>query len=173
MGKKKAINSEDWFVLRLDMEPTTLEARSSNNVEIIRHTVWAYFSQRKLAYCRLLRRRGANNENAYRETTMESLIDDYQPVDGINIAHCGRTAVSLLDGHTKTRMEERWTMEEEKEGCGSVALNSGHPSMRIQAAAIKPSPSKVATVNIEHLDPMKEEDGSRRAYDIAFLFCKF
>lgn len=174
-------------MLRLDAEPTTLQARSSSNVEVIRHTVWGYFSQRtgllvQLDDSHLLRMRGTNSESVYWETTMESLIEDYRPVDDINIAHSGRTIVSLFrfgettDGHTRTRMEEIWTMEEvdfnvqglcmdcflppadlqeEKEGC-DMAVKNGHPPMRIQAAAIKLGPSKVAAVNIEGFDSMEE-----------------
>lgn len=49
---------------------------------------------------------------------MESLIQDYRTVEGVNIAHSGRTCVSLFrfgensEGHTRTRMEEIWSVEE-------------------------------------------------------------
>lgn len=48
---------------------------------------------------------------------MESLIQDYQVVDGINIAHGGRTTVSLFrsgenENHSRTKMEEVWSIEE-------------------------------------------------------------
>jgi len=176
-------------VLRLDAEPTTLQARSSKSVEIIRHTVWGYFSQRtgllvQLDDSHLLSMRGADNESIYWETTMESLIEDYRPIDGINIAHNGRTTVSLfrfgetINGHIRTRMEETWTVEEvdfniwglcmdcflppadlqeEKEGCDVVVKNGRLPT-RVQAAAIKLGPSKVAAVNIKDSDWMEEED---------------
>lgn len=49
---------------------------------------------------------------------MESLIQDYRTIDGVNIAHAGRTLVSLFrfgensEGHNRTRMEEVWNIEE-------------------------------------------------------------
>ncbi|KAJ8484768.1 hypothetical protein OPV22_017253 [Ensete ventricosum] len=123
LGEKR-VNGEDAFVLRLDAEAATLRARSSSTVEIIRHTVWGYFSQRtglllQLADSRLLRiKSSASQGSVYWESTMESLIEDYRPIDGVNIAHAGRTKVSLFrfgdtsDGHTRTRMEETWNVEE-------------------------------------------------------------
>jgi hypothetical protein len=61
---------------------------------------------------------GSNGGSVFWETTMESRLDDYRAVDGVNIAHSGRTAVSLVrfgdgqDGNTRTRMEEAWSIEE-------------------------------------------------------------
>ncbi|OVA17728.1 Protein of unknown function DUF620 [Macleaya cordata] len=120
---EKAINNEDCFVLKLEAKQPTLKARSSSNVEIIRHTVWGYFSQRtgllvQLEDSHLLRIKTSGDESVYWETTMESLIHDYRHVDGINIAHAGRTTVSLFrfgensESHSRTRMEEVWTIEE-------------------------------------------------------------
>ena len=49
---------------------------------------------------------------------MESLIQDYRAVDGIQIAHGGKTWVSLFrfgegpETHSRTRMEEVWQIEE-------------------------------------------------------------
>ncbi|CAD5197188.1 unnamed protein product [Musa acuminata subsp. malaccensis] len=119
---EKTINREDCFVLRLDAEAATLRARSSSGVQIIRHSLWGYFSQRtgllvQLEDSHLLRIKSAQ-ENVYWETTMESLMEDYRPIDGVNIAHTGRTTVSSFqlgeasEGHTRTRMEETWTVEE-------------------------------------------------------------
>ncbi|RRT38310.1 hypothetical protein B296_00035604 [Ensete ventricosum] len=119
---EKTINREDCFVLRLDVEAATLRARSSSGVQIIRHSLWGYFSQRtgllvQLEDSHLLRIKSAR-ENVYWETTMESLMEDYRPIDGVNIAHAGRTTVSSFqfgeasEGHTRMRMEETWTVEE-------------------------------------------------------------
>lgn len=123
---EKAINDEDCFILKLEADSSILRARSSNNVEIIRHTVWGYFSQRtgllvQLEDSHLLRIKAAsseNNDSIFWETTMESLIEDYRTVDGVNIAHAGRTSVSLFrfgensQSHSRTRMEEVWAIEE-------------------------------------------------------------
>lgn len=49
---------------------------------------------------------------------METLIQDYRTIDGVNIAHAGKTTVSLFrfgetaEGHSKTKMEECWEIEE-------------------------------------------------------------
>ncbi|KAH6787250.1 replication factor C subunit [Perilla frutescens var. hirtella] len=119
---EKTINDEDCFVLKLEAEPTMLRARSSSNVEIMRHTVWGCFSQRtglliQVEDSHLLRIKAPGND-VFWETTMESLIQDYRTVDGVNIAHSGRTSVSLFrfgensESHTRTRMEEIWSIEE-------------------------------------------------------------
>ncbi|KAH7854753.1 hypothetical protein Vadar_017448 [Vaccinium darrowii] len=121
---EKSIHNEDCFVLKLEAEPSTLRARSSSNVEIIRHTISGYFSQRtglltQLEDSHLLRIKAiGNSESVFWETTMESHIQDYKTIDGINIAHAGRTAVSLVrygestESHSTTRMEEVWEIEE-------------------------------------------------------------
>lgn len=49
---------------------------------------------------------------------MESLIQDYRIVDGVQVAHAGKSSVSLFrfgensDNHSRTRMEETWEIEE-------------------------------------------------------------
>ncbi|KAK6135854.1 hypothetical protein DH2020_030401 [Rehmannia glutinosa] len=119
---EKTINNEDCFVLKLEAEPSALMARSSSNVEIMRHTVWGCFSQRtgllvQLEDSHLLRINSPGND-VYWETTMESLVQDYRTINGVNIAHGGRTTVSLLrfgedsEHHSRTRMEEVWSIEE-------------------------------------------------------------
>ncbi|KAL6980627.1 hypothetical protein U1Q18_022266 [Sarracenia purpurea var. burkii] len=120
IGEKKT-SDEDCFVLKLEAEPSTLRARSSNNVDIIRHTVWGYFSQRtgllvQLEDAHLLRITAPGNDSVFWETTMESQIQDYRAIDGVNIAHAGRTAVSLFrygeSSGSHSRMEEVWEIEE-------------------------------------------------------------
>lgn len=120
---EKNINGEDCFVLKLEAEPTSLKQRSSNNVEIINHTIWGYFSQKTgllhhLKDSHLIRIKALGSDNVFWETTMESHIQDYQTVEGINIAHGGQTTVSLFrsgeksDNHSRTKMEETWSIEE-------------------------------------------------------------
>ncbi|KAI8564137.1 hypothetical protein RHMOL_Rhmol03G0158600 [Rhododendron molle] len=121
---EKTIDKEDCFVLKLEAESSTLKARSSSNVDIIRHTIWGYFSQRtglltQLEDSHLLRIKAlGDSESVFWETTMESHIQDYKTVDGINIAHAGRTTVSLFrygestESHSRTQMEEVWKIEE-------------------------------------------------------------
>ncbi|XP_051121879.1 uncharacterized protein LOC127245175 [Andrographis paniculata] len=120
---EKTINGQDCFVLKLEAESLALKARSSPNVEIVRHTIWGYFSQRtglliQLHDSHLLRTRASGNNVVCWETTTESLIQDYRTIEGVNIAHLGRTSISLLrfgessERHTRTRMEEIWSIEE-------------------------------------------------------------
>ncbi|KAL8210723.1 hypothetical protein R6Q57_005160 [Mikania cordata] len=120
---EKTVNGEDCFLLKLETDVSTLKIRSSNNVQIMKHTIWGYFSQKtgllyQLKDSHLIRIRTTGSENVFWETTMESLIKDYRTIDGVNIAHSGQTTVSLFrfgedpDSHSETRMEEVWTIEE-------------------------------------------------------------
>ncbi|GAB2299665.1 hypothetical protein Dimus_033724 [Dionaea muscipula] len=120
---EKSINDEDCFVLKLEAEPSSLQARSSSSVEVIRHSVWGYFSQRtglliQIEDSHLLRIKASKSESIFWETTMESSIQDYCTIDGINVAHAGKTSVSLFryggnsENHSRTRMEEVWSIVE-------------------------------------------------------------
>ncbi|XP_077223136.1 replication factor C subunit, putative (DUF620) [Tasmannia lanceolata] len=185
---EKTINDEDCFLLKLEAERSTLKARSSNSVEIIRHTIWGCFSQKtgllvQFEDSHLLRIKGSTTESVYWETTMESMIEDYRLIDGVKIAHSGRTAVSLFrfgnnsDSHTRTRMEETWTIEEvdfniwglstdcflppgdlrkEQEGCDVTVKNMRLPVM-LQASNRLGS-SKVVAIDVEDSDSMDEEE---------------
>ncbi|KAM5556576.1 hypothetical protein ABKV19_024121 [Rosa sericea] len=113
----KPINKEDCFILKLKVEPSTL---SSSNVEIVR-TVLGYFSHKtgllvKLKDSRQLRMT-AFGKHSYWESTMESYFQDYRTIDGLNIAHGGRTCVSLCgessEGHARRRIVKLvWALEE-------------------------------------------------------------
>ncbi|XP_076882996.1 uncharacterized protein LOC143531625 [Bidens hawaiensis] len=120
---EKTINGEDCFVLKLEPEVQTLKLRSSNNVEVMKHAIWGYFSQRtgllyQLKDSHLIRINTHGSDGVFWETTMESLIQDYRTIDGVNIAHGGQTSVSLFrfgedsESHSHTKMEEVWTIEE-------------------------------------------------------------
>ncbi|KAL0401268.1 UNVERIFIED_CONTAM: hypothetical protein Slati_4156700 [Sesamum latifolium] len=121
---EKTVNDEDCFVLKLEADPSTLRARSSSSVEIIRHTIWGCFSQRtglliQLEDSHLLRIKSSVGNDVLWETTMESSIQDYRTINGVNIAHAGTTTVSLFrfgenakTFDTRSRMEEEWSVEE-------------------------------------------------------------
>lgn len=123
IGEKK-VNGEDCFILKLSADSQTLKARSEGMGEIIRHVLFGYFSQKTglLIYMEdshLTRIQSTTGTDAvYWETTINSFINDYRPVEGIMIAHSGRSVVSLFRfgqaamSHSKTRMEEAWTIEE-------------------------------------------------------------
>ncbi|KAI3705086.1 hypothetical protein L1987_75318 [Smallanthus sonchifolius] len=121
---ERTIKGEDCFVLKLEAELSSLKVRSSsNNVQIMKHIIWGYFSQKTgllyhLKDTHLIRIKTPGSDCVFWETTMESLIQDYRTIDGVNIAHGGQTTVSLfrfgegLDNHSETKMEEVWTIEE-------------------------------------------------------------
>ncbi|KAA8537823.1 hypothetical protein F0562_027597 [Nyssa sinensis] len=122
IGEKK-INGEDCFILKLSTDPHTLKSRSEGPAEIIRHILFGYFSQKTgllvhLEDSHLTRIQSNGGDAVYWETTINSFLDDYKPVEGIMIAHSGRSVVTLFRfgetamSHTKTRMEEEWTIEE-------------------------------------------------------------
>ncbi|XP_074570328.1 uncharacterized protein LOC141826904 [Curcuma longa] len=122
IGEKK-IHGEDCFILKLSADPQTLKARSEGPAEIIRHVLFGYFSQRTgllihLEDSHLTRISNAGGDAVYWETTINSSFDDYRAIDGVMIAHSGRSVVTLFRfgeeamSHTKTRMEEVWTIEE-------------------------------------------------------------
>ncbi|GFY89537.1 glutamyl-tRNA (Gln) amidotransferase subunit A [Actinidia rufa] len=122
IGEKK-INGEDCFILKLSADPQTLKARSEGPAEIIRHVLFGYFSQKTgllvhMEDSHLTRIQSNGGDAVYWETTINSLLDDYRAVEGIMIAHSGHSVVTLFRfgemamNHTKTRMEETWTIEE-------------------------------------------------------------
>ncbi|XP_076933200.1 uncharacterized protein LOC143599017 [Bidens hawaiensis] len=121
-GEKK-INDEDCFILKLCADPHTLKARSEGPAEIIRHVLFGYFSQKTgllihLEDSHLTRIQTNGGDAVYWETTINSFLEDYRPVEGVMIAHSGRSIVTLFRfgetamSHTKTRMQEAWTIEE-------------------------------------------------------------
>ncbi|MBA0751021.1 hypothetical protein Gogos_002392 [Gossypium gossypioides] len=120
---EKNVNGEDCFILKLCTEPQTLKARSEGPAEIIRHVLFGYFSQKtgllvRIEDSHLTRIQSNGGDAVYWETTIDSYLDDYRPVEGIMIAHSGRSVVTLFRfgevamSHTKTKMEEAWTIEE-------------------------------------------------------------
>ncbi|XP_027365781.1 uncharacterized protein LOC113872434 [Abrus precatorius] len=120
---EKNINGEDCFILKLCTDPETLKARSEGPAEIIRHVLFGYFSQKTgllvhIEDSHLTRIQSNGGDAVYWETTINSFLDDYRPVEGIMIAHSGHSVVTLFRfgemamSHTKTKMEEAWTIEE-------------------------------------------------------------
>ncbi|GMI87200.1 Boundary of ROP domain6 [Hibiscus trionum] len=187
---ERTINHEDCFILKLEAEPLTLRARSSSNVEIIRHTVWGCFSQRtglliQLEDSHLLRIKSLGSDGVFWETTMESSIQDYRIVDGVNIAHAGNTRVSLFrfgensESHSRTRMEEVWTIEEvdfnikglsmdfflppgdlkkEEEGFGIVSSNVRLPFRVRNDQPYRVNGSKVVAIDVDECDDESSSD---------------
>ncbi|GFY90042.1 glutamyl-tRNA (Gln) amidotransferase subunit A [Actinidia rufa] len=103
---EKKINAEDCFILKLCADPQTLKSR------------------------------------IYWETTINSFLDDYRPVEGIMIAHSGRSVVTLFRfgemamSHTKTRMEEAWTIEEVAFNVPGLSIDCFIPPADLRSGSI-------------------------------------
>lgn len=145
-GEKK-INGEDCFILKLCADPHTLKARSEGPAEIIRHVLFGYFSQKTgllvhLEDSHLTRIQTNGGDAVYWETTINSSMEDYRPVDGIMIAHSGRSMVTLFRfgetamSHTKTRMEEVWTIEEVAFNVPGLSVDCFIPPAEIRLGSV-------------------------------------
>ncbi|XP_051144273.1 uncharacterized protein LOC127260554 [Andrographis paniculata] len=120
---EKIVGGEECFVLKVAADHRTLQGRSEGPAEIIRHVLFGYFSQKTgllvhMEDSHLTRIQSNGGDVVYWETTINSFLDDYRAVDGVMIAHSGRSVVTLFRfgetamSHTTTRMEEAWTIEE-------------------------------------------------------------
>ncbi|KAG2704107.1 hypothetical protein I3760_06G169100 [Carya illinoinensis] len=146
IGEKK-INGEDCFILKHCANPQTLKARSEGPAEIIRHVLFGYFSQKTgllvhLEDSHLTRIQSIGGDAVYWETTINSFLDDYRPVEGIMIAHSGHSVVTLFRfgeiamSHTKTRMEEAWTIEEVAFNVPGLSLDCFIPPADLRSGSI-------------------------------------
>ncbi|XP_040998776.1 uncharacterized protein LOC121244671 [Juglans microcarpa x Juglans regia] len=146
IGEKK-INGEECFILKLCADPVTLKARSDGPAEIIRHVLFGYFSQKTgllvhLEDSHLTRIQNNGGDAVYWETTINSFLDDYRPVEGVMIAHSGRSAVTLFRfgetamSHTKTRMEEAWTIEEVAFNVPGLSIDCFIPPAEVRFASV-------------------------------------
>ncbi|KAK9097246.1 hypothetical protein Sjap_022743 [Stephania japonica] len=146
IGEKK-VDGEDCFILKLCADPQTLKARSEGPAEIIRHVLFGYFSQRTgllvhIEDSHLTRIQSNGGDAVYWETTINSFLHDYRPVEGIMIAHSGRSVVTLFRfgemamSHTKTRMEEAWTIEEVAFNVPGLSIDCFIPPADIRCGSI-------------------------------------
>eukprot|EP00250_Pteridium_aquilinum_P010088 c19147_g1_i1 orf=2-1054(-) len=95
IGEKK-VREEDCFILKLTADPATLACRSEGPAEIIRHILFGYFSQKTgllihLEDSHLTRIQSAGGDAVFWETNMDSTVEDYRDVEGVMIAHAGKT----------------------------------------------------------------------------------
>lgn len=122
---EKNINGEDCFILKLCASDENLKSRSNGPADLIRHNLLGYFSQRTGLLIQIedsqLSRIQVNchdDESIYWETNTISFLEDYRSIEGVMIAHSGRSIVTLYrfgetaTSHTRTRMEEAWTIDE-------------------------------------------------------------
>ncbi|XP_049390839.1 uncharacterized protein LOC125855196 [Solanum stenotomum] len=122
IGEKK-IKDEGCFILKLETSKDMLKAQSTANTEVVHHTIWGYFSQRlgvliQFEDTKLVRLKSVkdNNDSIFWETSMESTLKDYRYIEGINIAHSGRTAATIYrygkNIDYRAKVEETWKIEE-------------------------------------------------------------
>ncbi|CAI0451685.1 unnamed protein product [Linum tenue] len=146
IGEKK-INDDDCFILKICADPATLKARSEGPAEIIRHVLFGYFSQKTgllvhLEDSHLTRIQNNGGDAVYWETTINSFLDDYRPVDGVMIAHSGRSVVTLFRfgdtamSHTRTRMEEAWVIEEVAFNVPGLSMDCFIPPAELRFASV-------------------------------------
>ncbi|CAL9049377.1 unnamed protein product, partial [Musa banksii] len=121
---EKHIGDEECFVLELVVDDSVLSSWSDSTAEIIKHRMLGFFSQRsgllvRLEDSQLTRIQSPGAEAMYWETTMVSCMEDYRRVDGLMIAHSGRSVANLLrfglgvrEHRVSTQMEERWTIDD-------------------------------------------------------------
>lgn len=120
---EKSISKEDCFTLKLETSTEVLKSQSTPNTEIVHHTIWGHFSQRtglliQFEDSKLVRMKASKgDESVFWETSMESQIEEYRYVEGINIAHSGKTTATIfrygksLSNH-RAKVEETWRIEE-------------------------------------------------------------
>ncbi|KAL1534534.1 hypothetical protein AAHA92_30703 [Salvia divinorum] len=148
---EKSIKGEDCFILKVAADPQTLKARSEGPAEIIRHVLFGYFSQKTgllihMEDSHLTRIQSNGGDAVYWETTINSFLDDYRPVEGIMIAHSGRSVVTLFRfgemamSHSKTRMEEAWTIEEVAFNVPGLSMDCFIPPADLGSASISELP---------------------------------
>ncbi|XP_061370684.1 uncharacterized protein LOC133313333 [Gastrolobium bilobum] len=119
---ENTIDNEVCFILKLQTDQHILQAQSTSNTEIIMHSILGYFSQRtgllvKIEDTKLVKMKPVKGKDSvFWETSIESMIEDYRYIDGINIAHSGKTVATLYRygaAHNHKRMiEEKWRIEE-------------------------------------------------------------
>ncbi|KAL5978759.1 hypothetical protein ACLOJK_029876 [Asimina triloba] len=122
LGEKR-VGEEECFVLKAAADRATIVERSDGAAEVIRHVLYGYFSQRSglLVYMEdshLTRIQPPGADAVYWETTIGSSVEDYREVDGVLIAHCGRSVATIFRfgdvsmQHSRTRMEEVWRIDD-------------------------------------------------------------
>ncbi|CAN8270285.1 unnamed protein product [Cochlearia groenlandica] len=149
IGEKK-VNGEDCFILKLCTDPETLKARSEGPAEIIRHVLFGYFSQKTgllvhIEDSHLTRIQSNGGDTVFWETTYNSSLDDYRQVEGIMIAHSGHSVVTLYRfgevamSHTRTKMEESWTIEEVAFNVPGLSLDCFIPPADLKSGSLNES----------------------------------
>ncbi|XP_020103900.1 uncharacterized protein LOC109720943 [Ananas comosus] len=121
---EKQIGEDHCFILKLEVDASILSSLSDGTAEIIKHGMVGYFSQKsgllvQLEDSQLTRIQSPGAQATYWETTISSTVEDYRQVDGVMIAHAGRSTVSLIRfgiglkvSRVVTQMEETWAIDD-------------------------------------------------------------
>uniref|UniRef100_A0A9I9D8I3 C-type mannose receptor 2 n=1 Tax=Cucumis melo TaxID=3656 RepID=A0A9I9D8I3_CUCME len=121
LGEKR-IGEDDCFVLKVSAEREAVMERNEGPAEVIRHVLYGYFCQKSGVLVYLedshLTRVQTEGDAVYWETTIGSCIGDYRDVDGVLIAHRGRSIATVFKfgemstQFSRTRMEEIWSIDD-------------------------------------------------------------
>lgn len=122
LGEKR-IGDDECFVLKVAADRADVMERIEGPAEVIRHVLYGYFCQKSglliyLEDSHLTRVQTPENGTVYWETTIGSSIGDYRDVDGVLIAHQGRSIATVFRfgelsmQHSRTRMEEMWRIDD-------------------------------------------------------------
>ncbi|KAL1369292.1 hypothetical protein HN51_023389 [Arachis hypogaea] len=153
MGEKE-MSEMDCFVLKLSADQKDLAQRSDNTAEMIKHSIFGYFSQRSgllvhLEDSYLTRIQAPGSYPTYWETTMSTSIQDYRPVivdnnnsndnNGVMIAHAGSSTViitrfgdNIKAGTDMTRLEESWTIDDVAFNVPGLSMDCFIPPQELQ-----------------------------------------
>ncbi|PIN02106.1 hypothetical protein CDL12_25382 [Handroanthus impetiginosus] len=145
LGEKR-IGDDDCFVLKVAADRAAVIERNEGPAEVIRHVLYGYFSQKSglLIYMEdshLTRVHSPENDTVYWETTIGSSIGDYRDVDGVLIAHQGRTVATVFRfgetsmEHSRTRMEEIWSIHDVVFNVPGLSIDSFIPPADILPTA--------------------------------------
>lgn len=141
---EKVVEGDDCFVLKLDVDPVALSARTDGAAEMINHVMFGYFSHRSglLVYLedtQLEHMHSPGGEAMYWKTTVASYIGDYREVEGVKIAHSGRSVVSIGNfgsgvraKQVSMRMEEDWMIDDVVFNVAGLSLHSFMPPTNVE-----------------------------------------
>ncbi|CAH9054513.1 unnamed protein product [Cuscuta europaea] len=124
IGEKK-VGEEECFIVKMETSAEVLKAQSTSNTKVVHHTMWGSFSQRtglliQFQDTKLVRLKttSANDDDrsVFWETNMESVLEGYRYVEGVNIAHGGKTTAMIYrygdDKSYRAMIEETWRIDE-------------------------------------------------------------
>ncbi|XWS16729.1 hypothetical protein CRYUN_Cryun33cG0003000 [Craigia yunnanensis] len=149
LGEKR-IEDNECFVLKVCADRDAVMERNEGPAEEIRHVLYGYFCQKSglliyLEDSHLTRVPTQENDSVYWETTIGSSIGDYRDVDGVLLAHQGRSIATVFRfgelsmQHCRTRMEEIWSIDDVVFNVPGLSMDSFIPPADISDNVHSPS----------------------------------